>query len=346
MPTSMAVPRVFGAGLIALAASMASMQAPAAAQTIRVAHWVPATHRVHDLMTAWSDALGAASGGRLTTQVFPAQQLGKAKDHYNMARDGIAHVTWVNPGYEPGRFPVFTTAELPFLMPDAAAGATHFDTWYRAYSDREMADVKYCAFVTHAPGVLHTNRPARLPEDVAGLKIRPANATVGRLIASLGGNNVMLSAPDSREAMERGIADGMTFPWHSLISFGIDSSLKYHLDAPFYVPATAIVLNRAWYEDLDPSLRAVIDDHCTADWARRLTDMWASWEHEGRAKYSAAAGHEITTAGEAELAAWRAAAEPIWAAKVEELDGAGFDGEAMIASLREALARIDAAVAD
>lgn len=346
MPKFSSIPCAVGAGLIAVAASTAVTPAPAAAETIRVAHWVPATHRVHDLMTAWSDAVGAASGGKITIQVYPAQQLGKAKDHYNMARDGIAHVTWVNPGYEPGRFPVFTAGELPFLMPDAAAGAKQFDAWYRAHSDREMADVKYCAFVTHAPGVLHTNRPARLPEDVAGLKIRPANATVGRLIASLGGSNVMLSAPDSREAMERGIADGMTFPWHSLVSFGIDASLKYHLDAPFYVPATAIVMNRAWYDDLDAPLRAVIDDHCNPDWARRLTDMWASWEHEGRAKYSTAGGHEIVTADETELAAWRAAAEPIWAAKVEELDAAGFDGQEMIASLRAALARIDAAAAD
>ena len=33
-----------------------------------------------------------------------------------MARDGIADVTYVNPGYQPGRFPIIGAGELPFLM--------------------------------------------------------------------------------------------------------------------------------------------------------------------------------------------------------------------------------------
>jgi hypothetical protein len=48
-------------------------------------------------------ALQLARRGRLP--VFPSEQLGKAFDHYDMARDGIADVTYVNPGYQPGRFP-------------------------------------------------------------------------------------------------------------------------------------------------------------------------------------------------------------------------------------------------
>src|SRR6266852_7185774 len=48
-------------------------------------------------------------------KVYPAQQLGKAFDHYDMARDGIADVTYVNPGYQPGRFPIIAAGELPFL---------------------------------------------------------------------------------------------------------------------------------------------------------------------------------------------------------------------------------------
>ena len=33
-----------------------------------------------------------------------------------MARDGIADFTYVNPGYQPGRFPIIAAGELPFLM--------------------------------------------------------------------------------------------------------------------------------------------------------------------------------------------------------------------------------------
>ena len=40
-----------------------------------------------------------------------------------MARDGIADLTYVNPGYQPGRFPIIGAGELPFLMSNAKGGS-------------------------------------------------------------------------------------------------------------------------------------------------------------------------------------------------------------------------------
>ena len=39
-----------------------------------------------------------------------------------MARDGIADVTYVNPGYQPGRFPMIAAASLPFMFANAKGG--------------------------------------------------------------------------------------------------------------------------------------------------------------------------------------------------------------------------------
>ena len=51
----------------------------------------------------------------------------------------------------------------------------------------------------------------------------------------LGGTNVQSSAPEVRDIIERGVADAVTFPWGSLVLFGIDKVTKYHMDAPLYV---------------------------------------------------------------------------------------------------------------
>ena len=85
-------------------------------------------------MEDWGAAVEKASGGTIHYKVFPAQQLGKAFDHYDMARDGIADVTYVNPGYQPGRFPIIGAGELPFLMSDAKGGSEGLDAWYRKYA--------------------------------------------------------------------------------------------------------------------------------------------------------------------------------------------------------------------
>ena len=93
-------------------------------------HWVPASHPLQKALEDWGAAVEKQSGGTIKYKVFPAQQLGKAFDHYDMARDGIADVAYVNPGYQPGRFPIIGAGELPFLMSDAKGGSVGLDAWY------------------------------------------------------------------------------------------------------------------------------------------------------------------------------------------------------------------------
>ena len=110
-----------------LALLLAASVTPALAQEktfeLKISHWVPASHPLQKALEDWGAAVEKASGGTINYKVFPAQQLGKAFDHYDMARDGIADVTYVNPGYQPGRFPIIGAGELPFLMSDAKGGS-------------------------------------------------------------------------------------------------------------------------------------------------------------------------------------------------------------------------------
>jgi TRAP-type C4-dicarboxylate transport system substrate-binding protein len=77
---------------------------------------VPAQHPLNPAFQAWAEDIKKESGGSISSTLFPSEQLGKAFDHYDMARDGIADFAYVNPGYQPGRFPVMAGASLPFLL--------------------------------------------------------------------------------------------------------------------------------------------------------------------------------------------------------------------------------------
>src|SRR5437868_14029562 len=143
-----------------LAVLLAAAVSPALAQEktfeLKLSHWVPASHPLQKALEDWGAAVEKASGGTIKSKVFPAQQLGKAFDHYDMARDGIADVTYVNPGYQPGRFPIVGAGELPFLASHAKGGSAVREPWYRKYADKEMKDVKYCLAFLHTPSSLHT----------------------------------------------------------------------------------------------------------------------------------------------------------------------------------------------
>ena len=168
-----------------------------------------------------------------------------------MARDGIADLTYINPGYQPGRFPIIGAGELPFLVSNAKGGSQALDAWYRKYADAEMKDVKFCLAFMHDPGSFHSKtKKIVVPGDIKGMKIRPAHATMASFVTLLGGTNVQSSAPEVRDILEKGVADAVTFPWGSVPLFGIDKVTKYHMDVPLYATTFAFVFNKGIYDQM------------------------------------------------------------------------------------------------
>jgi len=314
-------------------------------QQVRVSTWVPAQHALNPAVQAWADSLKKASGGSINPTLFPSEQLGKAFDHYDMARDGLTDFAFVNPGYQPGRFPIFAAASLPFEISNAKAGSAAIDAWYRAYAAKEMKEVKYCFAFAHDPGALHSRKKVLLPADMKGLKVRPATSTVGQMVTLLGGTNVQASAPEARDAIERGVADALTFPWGSLSLFGIDKVVKFHMDVPLYVTPFVWVMNLDKYNGLSPAQKQAVDSHCTNEWAEKVGTSWADFEIAGRTKLLAdKANREIYTLTPQQLAAWKTAVAPVKQQWADEVKKRGDDPAAVMKALQQSLTKYKSAL--
>jgi TRAP-type C4-dicarboxylate transport system substrate-binding protein len=306
---------------------------------VKMASWVPAQHALNPALQAWGESLKAASGGTITPTLFPSEQLGKAFDHYDMARDGISDFSYVNPGYQPGRFPIFAAASLPFMITNAKAGSAAIDAWYRNYAAKEMKDVHFCFAFAHDPGAFHSRKKIVLPTDIKGMKVRPATATVGQVITMLGGTNVQASAPESRDMLERGVAEAITFPWGSMTLFGIDKVVKYHMDVPFYATPFVWVMNKDKYTALSANQKKAVDGHCTSEWAEKVGTAWADFEISGHTKLAADPSREVYKLTPDQLNAWKQAVAPVevqWAADVKKK---GEDPVAVMSAFKQSLAK-------
>lgn len=284
----------------------------AAEVELALSHWVPAVHPLHSGgMEPWANSIKEASGGRIQITIYPASQLGAAADHYDMARDGLVDIGFINAGYQPGRFPIIAAGEIPFMMSNAKGGSRALDEWYRQYSDKEMADVYVCMVHVHDPGTLHgTKGPIQVPADLKGKGIRPAHATMARMINALGAGSVQVPAGEMRELISKGAADMTASPWGSIYTFGLQDVVTHHLDMPFYVSTFAFVMNKAKIEGLEPQDRKVIDDHCTPEWAEKMAGRWADAEGSGRQKLIDA-GHTMYKPTEAEVQLWKDATKSL-----------------------------------
>src|ERR1700691_5145543 len=105
-----------GLAMLGLALGIGAASADDKTFALTLSHWVRPSHPLQKAIEEWGADVEKASGGTIKYKVFPSQQLGKAFDHYDMARDGIADLTYVNPGYQPGRFPVVAAGGMPVLV--------------------------------------------------------------------------------------------------------------------------------------------------------------------------------------------------------------------------------------
>jgi TRAP-type transport system periplasmic protein len=324
-----------------------ALAAPAQAQSkveLKFSTWVPPAHALHAAIKRWGDSIAEASKGSIKVTVYPSEQLGKANDHLDMARDGIAEVTYIALGYQAGRLPIAEAANLPFLISNADGGSRALDEWYRAYAPTEMKEVKYCLGFFHDPGAIHAKKEIRTPDAIKGLKVRSAHSTMANFITALGGVNVRVSAPEARSALETGVADAITFPWQSIILFGIDKVVTHSADLNLYAASFAFVLNKAAYEGMSAEQKKVMDDHCSPEWAGIVGETWGDYEAAGRANLKAKPGHVVYSLTPDEVAAWQKAAEPVRKQWADNAKKAGLaDPAKALADLESTIAKHGAA---
>ena len=309
---------------------------------LKMSHWVPPAHAMHKTAQSWIESIDKASKGTIKIALYPAQQLGKAPDHYDMALKGIADISYVNVGYQAGRMLIANAGQFPFLMSNAEGGSRAYDEWYRPYAAKDMPGVKMCLMFIHDPGALHSKVRISHPDQIKGMKIRPAQVVISDWMKQLGATTVNVSAPESREALERGVADAITFPWMSIYLFGIDKVTKSHIDASMYTTGFAWILNQDKYNAMSAAQKKVIDDHCNGDWAQRYGKEWGDYEFAGRAKTREDKGHTVVTLTPAELAAWKKSAEPVVKAWADEARKAGYDPDKVLGDLNKTLEKYKA----
>lgn len=307
------------------------------AQTeMTISTWVPPTHPIHTQLTAWAKSLEEATGGTLKIELYPAQQLGSAADHYDMVSSGVVEMGLVAPGYTPGRFPLFSYIEIPFTFGQSGKGAGAFHEWYAPLSKKEMSGIHFCMTTMHNPGRLHFKEPGvKKPADLKGKRIRPNGPTISTWLSSLGASTVQAPVIEVRELAERGVIDGVALAWDML---GAEAVMKYHLDFPIYVGGQSYLINGDFYDGLDDAQKAAVDAHCTPEWSERIASTWEAHDKAFLEKIRNEAGRVFYVPTEAEQQEWKDSVATSIERVLEEPSRFGLDGRQILDDLKAKIA--------
>jgi TRAP-type C4-dicarboxylate transport system substrate-binding protein len=326
--------RTAAAGAIAAAALAGSAMAQEV--TLRLHQFLPPPAPVPaQILKPWGERVEAASDGRIQIQHFDAMSLGgRPPELMDQARDGVVDLAMTLVGYTPGRFPRSEVFELPFMMTSPVATSAAF--WEMVETDfqsNEMADVKVLGAWVHGPGMIHTEDGVTKLEDMEGLTMRGPTRIINDLLSELGAEPVGLPLPGIPEALSKGVIKGTVIPWEVTSAIRltelVDNHTEFSGDEALYTAAIVLVMNKDRYESLPDDLRAILDEQ--SGMALSTFAAQVMWDMDAPArKIAEDAGNTIVTLDQAEVDRWKAAAEPVVARWIDDMNGKGIDGAALI----------------
>ena len=308
--------------------------------TLRLHQFLPPPAPVPSMiLKPWAEGLEEASGGRIKIEHFDAMSLGgRPPELMDQARDGVVDMAMTLVGYTPGRFPRTEVFELPFMMTDpVATAAAYWEMVETDWQENEYKDVKVLGAWVHGPGLIHTQDGVTSLEDMDGLTLRGPTRIINDLLGELGAEPVGMPLPAIPEALSKGVVKGTVIPWEVTTAIRLSELVDNHTgfagEEALYTAAIVLVMNKAKYEALPEDLKAILDAEAGAKLSTFATQVM--WDMDAPAlKIAEDAGNTIVTLDEAEVARWKAAAEPVVERWIADMDGKGIDGAALIEQAR------------
>jgi TRAP-type mannitol/chloroaromatic compound transport system substrate-binding protein len=228
------------------------------------------------------DRITAASGGRLTVQVYSAGELVPALQSLDAVIDGNAEMSHGAAYYWQNKSPALSFfTGVPYGMTSRELAA-----WVRYLGGQEQWDKIYDQFGvqgflsgdtgTQAGGWFRNELTG--VSDVQGLRFRTPGLG-GRVWEKLGASVVNLAAGDIFAALQSGTLDAAEFvgPYNDL-ALGFHQIAKNYYFPSFIEPglATELVVSKSKYQELPEDLQAVIRDVAQAEYDQVASDFYAN----------------------------------------------------------------------
>lgn len=303
---------------------------PAKAKTINLtfAIWVPPQHSyTKKVAEPWAAQVEKVTNGRVKIHIFAGSALGKPQDHYDLAVRGAADIACFNPGFTPGRFPLASVIELPFMTHRSTPSSLAAWELYKTHPaiQAEFSQVKMYGLAQTDPAELFTvKKPVRTLEDLKGMTIRVPDERTGEAIKRFGATPVFMPMTELYQALERNVIDGCTVAIEACQSFRVHEVTKYCT----MIDISSITMGTAWnirsWNKIPKDIKELL--------YRKGLGPWFIPKHYGPAfekmtqrglELMKKAHVQIIRLSPAELARWKKVAMPVREHWVKEMEAKG-----------------------
>lgn len=232
---------------------------------LEVATFAPPGSIPENVTNRFFEMVEERSDGQLTFNVTAPESVCPANEIATCVQDGRVDVGITIPDYNAQLFPTIALVSVPFLTDDAQAlmGALH-EVNASHEGARNLWEQNGLHPLAHfSPGrlILGTEEPIDSIDGIQGQRWRVSGEYLQESIEAAQGSNVALTAPETYEAIQRGVADAVGFPMDGATQFHLMELLPHWSDpGSGHYTTIGFWMNADTYNGLPDDLRNVVDE--------------------------------------------------------------------------------------
>jgi tripartite ATP-independent transporter DctP family solute receptor len=259
--------------------------------------------------------LEAATGGRLSVQMFPSAQLGGEKETIEQTQIGAIQLLRVSAGALGPIVDDINVVNMPFLFKNMAHAEKMMDGEIgQALLDKITANananlVALCWMNAGARSIYNTKKPVKGIDDLKGMKVRViGNPIFTDMMKALGGNGVAMGYDQVFSALQTGVIDGAENNPPSYVFSNHYTAAKYYsLTEHLIIPEVLLFSKKAW------TALSADDQGLIKKFAREAQmearELWNKYEQQAMEK-AKTAGCEIVAI--TDKTPFQNAVKPVW----------------------------------
>ncbi len=297
------------------------------------------------MLEPWAKQVEENSGGRVKIEIYPAMSLGGTPPELvQQARDGVVDIIWTVNGYTPGQFPRTEVFELPgvYLNDVKAANLAMYDMFEDSLKDDYKGLEVMWLHVHAGQAIMSVDKEIRSPGDMAGLKMRIPTRTGAWVIEALGASPIAMPVPEVPNALAKKVVDATLLPWEIIPPLKLFNQIDYFIEGAdntrLGTTTFQVSMNKARWDSLPEDIQKAFRDASGRDWWGQVGDIWRGGDNFG-IKMATDNGKTHVVLSEDETQAFIDALAPVQERWIEEVNGKGLDGAALVQRAKDLIAK-------
>lgn len=228
--------------------------------TFNLSHFMSNQHPLHtNILVPFAEAVLEQTEGRVTIDIYPNNELGAPTTTVDQVVSGSLDMGLTLAAYTPGRFPLTSILEFPFMFESSLQGNLVAGEMRDFLQEEEFAEMKLLWVGGTDIAKILINKNVNTVDGLKGLKLRSPGLLYNELYHQLGATELSLPVSDLYDAMDRGIVDGTLMSPSALISFKLAEVTDNVIDLDVYMNPLIIVMNNDAWAKVSPEDQQIME---------------------------------------------------------------------------------------